>query len=397
MKKLIALLLALIFVFALVGCGGNADDGDATSPSGDTNTDTPTSPDGEQTGDPEPFTIAYVDSIPQNSTMQSMYNSAEAVVTAAGGEMVIMDCGSDADETIAAIEAAINSGVDGLMFTPSADSMLPTVMRLCEDAGVYFAISFRNINDEEVKAMVEASPYYAGNTYESEYDAGYYVGSLLAEKGVTQLAFLSIQQGDTTADAREAGMRQACEENNIEIIGELRSPSQASEATEAVESWIASYPDLNGIMVVSSQTAGVFEAVEGAIVNNNKVGEIFLGSCDFSDDMVTGFENGTIAALCGGHTTPDRTMCATILVNAVLGTPLNGDEPATLCVPFLYLDNAEDAQTFQDLVLGGDPIYNEEECREMLLGWYNPDVNLESVQAVADQWSMTDLAERHGS
>ncbi len=392
MKRLIALLLALILVFALVGCASGSDDKAGDDKANTENKDNDST---DKSGDPNPIKIAYVDATPQNSTMQAMYNSAEAVVKAVGGEMVIMDCGSDADETIAAIEAAINAGVDGLMFTPSADSMLPTVMKLCEDAGVYFAITFRSINDEEVKEMVEACPYYAGNTYESEYDAGYYVADLMAKKGVKQLAFFAIQKGDTTCDAREAGMRKACEENNIEVIGELRSPSQASEVTEAMESWIGSYPNLDGVMVLSSQTAGTFEAVYDAIESNNKIGKIFMGSCDFSDDMVSALESGTIAGMCGGHTVPDRAMCAVILVNAVLGTPLNGDEPASLCVPFLYLDNAEDAQTFQDLALGGDPIYNEEECRELLLGWYNEGLNQADVQAVADNWSMSDLAARH--
>lgn len=397
MKKLIALILAVIMIFCLVACNkaDAPDEPDTNKPSNDAPAKDEPAKD-EQSGDPEPFKIAYVDAIPQNSSMQAMFDGAEAVVKAAGGEMVIMDCGTDADQTIAAIEAAINAGVDGLMFTPSADSMLPTVTKLCEEAGVYFAITFRTIKDEEVKKIVEASPYYAGNTYESEFDAGYYVTNLMAEQGIKQLAFFSIQKGDVTADAREAGMRQACEEHGVEIVGELRSPAQASNATEAVESWIASYPDLDGILILSTQTAGVFEAVQGAIESNDKIGEVFMGSVDFTDDMVTSFETGTLVALCGGHAMPDRALCSVILTNAVLGTPLNGDKPASIHVPFLYLDAAEQAQQFQDLVLGGEPIYYEEECRELFLQWYNPDVNLETVQEVAYQWSMSDLAARHG-
>lgn len=340
------------------------------------------------------FKIAYIDSAPADSSQQAMYDGAAEVVKAAGGEMFVVDCGHDADSLVTGVEDAINAGAAGLMFTPPADSVLPTITKLCEEAGVYFSISFRSINDEQVKEIVEACPYYAGNTYEEEYDAGYYVTSLLAEQGVHQLAFISLNKGDNTADAREAGMRKACEEHGIEIIGELRAPAQPSVATEALESWIASYPELDGFALISCQTAGVLEAIETTIATNGKTGEIKFGSCDFSNDMVTGFESGNLAALCGGHAIPDRTFCSVILTNAVIGTPL-ADGPVSICVPFLYVDNAEDAQAYQDYMLSGTPFYTEEECREMLLGTYDEELDIEKMQALADSFSVADIEARH--
>ena len=235
------------------------------------------------------------------------------------------------------------------MFTPSADSMLPTVAKLCGDAGVYFALTFRSINDPEVKEIVEACPYYAGNTVENEYDAGYYVANLMAEKGIKKVAFISIQKGDTTAEAREAGMRDAFDKAGVEVVGELRSPAQASDAAAAAESWMATIDGLDGIMMLSCQTAGVYEALEDAIVSNNKVGKVFLGSCDFGTDMESSFENGVAVALCGGHCMPDRALCSVIVTNAIIGTPLDGGKPCTVVCPFLYLETAEDAKAYQDL------------------------------------------------
>lgn len=407
MKKKLAMLLMMAVMLSAVACGKDAPANAESEAPAEEEEETPAEESGgtdetgkEQEGGelpaPESFKIAYIDAAPGDSSQQAMYDGAKTVVEAAGGEMIMVESGHDADALVTGVEDAISAGADGIMFTPPADSVLPTVTKLCEEAEVYFAITFRSIQDEQVKEIVEASPYYAGNTYEQEYDGGYYVTELLAKSGVKQLAFISLNKGDNTADAREAGMKKACEENNIEIIGELRAPAQPSVATEALESWIATYPDLDGFALVSCQTAGVFEAVATTIETNGKAGQIKFGSCDFSNDMVSGFESGVLTALCGGHAIADRTFCAVILTNAVMGTPLS-DGPSSILVPFLYVDKAEDAQAYQDYMLGGTPFYTEEECRELLLGYYHEGLDLEQAQKTASDFSIEDVKTRHSN
>lgn len=407
MKKKLAMLLMMAIVLSSVACGkdtpANVESetpAAETSEEQETTAEEPAEAGQEQESEtlpaPDPFKIAYIDAAPGDSSQQAMYDGAKTVVEAAGGEMIMVEAGHDADGLVTGVEDAISAGADGIMFTPPADSVLPTVTKLCEEAEVYFAITFRSIQDEQVKEIVEACPYYAGNTYEQEYDGGYYVTELLAKSGVKQMAFISLNKGDNTADAREAGMRKACEENGIEIIGELRAPAQPSVATEALESWIATYPDMDGFALVSCQTAGVFEAVATAIETNGKAGQIKFGSCDFSNDMVSGFNSEVLTALCGGHAIADRTFCAVIVTNAVLGTPLS-DKPVSILVPFLYVDNAEDAQAYQDYMLGGTPFYTEEECRELLLGYYNEGLDLEQVQKIASGFSIDDVRTRHSN
>lgn len=407
MKKKLAMLLMMAIAFSAVACGSNepanvesetpAAESEAVSEETESEAaEEPEVQEQETKEAPEPFKIAYIDSAPGDSSQQAMYDGAKTVVEAAGGEMIMVESGHDADALVTGVEDAISAGADGIMFTPPADSVLPTVTKLCEDAEVYFAITFRSIQDEQVKEIVEASPYYAGNTYEQEYDGGYYVTELLAKSGVSKLAFISLNKGDNTADAREAGMRKACEENGIEIIGELRAPAQPSVATEALESWIATYPDMDGFALISCQTAGVFEAVATTIETNGKAGEIKYGSCDFSNDMVSAFDSGVLTALCGGHAIADRTFCAVILTNAVMGTPLS-DKPVSILVPFLYVDNAEDAQAYQDYMLGGTPFYTEEECRELLLGYYSEGLDIDKVQKTASDFSIDDVRTRHSN
>lgn len=74
------------------------------------------------------------------------------------------------DGTITFVESQIAAGADGLFLCPPAESVLPTITQLCDEAGVYWGITLRTIEDEEIRKMVEGSEYYVGNCYENEED-----------------------------------------------------------------------------------------------------------------------------------------------------------------------------------------------------------------------------------
>ena len=114
---------------------------------------------------------------------QMSYNLNNKLGPVANAKIVYQASTFDADGVLSFVESEIAAGVDGLMFCPPSDSVLPTICSLCDEAQVYWAISMRSINDEEIKAMCEASPYYVGNCYEDEVNTGYLVGQYLGESG----------------------------------------------------------------------------------------------------------------------------------------------------------------------------------------------------------------------
>jgi ABC-type sugar transport system substrate-binding protein len=392
MKKKVLSICLIAMLIVLVGCGQNSDESSSAGKAAQ-------GENGENTGNEvatSGFKIGYPDMAALNSTMEAMFNNAAAVVEAAGGELVLEACDPSPDATISAIEKLISAGVKGIMLTPASDAMLPSVIKMCEDAQVYLALTFRSINDPEVKELVEASPYYVGNCFGNEEESGYNAAKLLGEEGVKQLAIVSLAKGDTTADMRELGVRNACEEEGIEIVAEARALSQASDGTKAAESFMSSYPDLDGILVVSTQTAGIPEAIVSAVESAGKIGQLHVGVCDFTDNIAEAMEAGVISAMCGGHVVADRTLTAAMVTNAVLGTPLS-DKPYSIRIPFMYLRNVEDAKTYVDLVISGEPAYSQDEIKQNMLKTDNPEVTADSLQALADQWSIEYLSSRHGT
>ena len=70
--------------------------------------------------------------------------------------MADAEFGSSNEASVYYVEYAINEGVDGILLSPSSDQILPTVCRLCQDAGVYWGIYFRSIEDEEFEKNAKA-------------------------------------------------------------------------------------------------------------------------------------------------------------------------------------------------------------------------------------------------
>ena len=120
--------------------------------------------------------------------------------------------GASADATIQFVEEQIAAGANGIVLSPPSDSVLTTVTTMCEEAEVYWGITFRSIQDEEVKELVESSPYYIGHGFEDEEQAGYQVMSNMNDKGIKNVAIISLAKGNNTTDLREQGAQRACEE-----------------------------------------------------------------------------------------------------------------------------------------------------------------------------------------
>ena len=164
------------------------------------------------------------------------------VATTANGELMVENAALTPEGNIESYEKLIAAGVNGLIVIPASDSVLPRISQMCEEAQIPWAIYMRSILDEDIKAQIEASPYYLGNTYEDEYLAGYTLTKKMAEAGCKNIILFSTALGDTTGGQREAGMNAACEEFGINVISEFRAVPQASDAAQAVESVLTTHP-----------------------------------------------------------------------------------------------------------------------------------------------------------
>ena len=355
MKKILAAALTLgLLCGCLVGCGSNTaqdQEGSAGLETGN-----------EQgaTGE-ESFKIA-IGFTDNGATMFSlMANNVKTMVEGMGGTVVFQGgIGASADATIQFVEDQIAAGADGIVFGPPSDSVLTTVTTMCEEAGVYWGIAFRSITDEELKALVESSDYYIGHGFEDEEKTGYQVMSNLHNKGISKVAIISMAKGNNTTDLREQGAQRACEEFGMEIVAEARDLTQASDATNAAESFLSAYSDLDAIFVVGTTGAGIHEAVAKAIEDAGKVESVKLATIDFPDSMAELFEKNILATSSGAPSWGyDPYMITAAVANACKGNRIS-DMPLELEIPMYDIDDAETAAKWLEKYGNADTLYYEE-------------------------------------
>ena len=315
----------------------------------------------------------------------------DLIASLSNGEIINGTLDLTPDGTLSFVESQVAAGVDGLIICPPSDSVLPTIAQLCEEAGVYWGITLRSIADPDIKAMVEASPYYVGNCYEDEETAGYTCGKWMGEQGYKKIAIISQAKGDTTCDTREVGLAKACDEYGIEIVGESRGHAQASDTTAAVESFLAANDDLDAVFFVGSACTGAHEAAVKAIQDAGRGDDVKMVTIDFPDEMVADFESGILvysyAQVC---LTYDPYICVTKVVNAIQGTPLSEDGPTSNTMAMYAIDNVEDAKAYQNIAGNPDYLFYSEEELPQLFKWENAYLNEETLQTLIDSYKVTE-------
>ena len=391
-KKMIALLTSMTLVLStiLMGCGSQKNTGETKEQQTEE-----ASSETAQTSDklPEKLKIGVVIwSITDDlgGASARLLNYASDII---GCEMVYNTNISSPESQITATENLIAAGCNAIAICNYSDDILPKITSLCEENEVYFTLIWRSISDPEVKEIVEASPYYLGNTCESEEETGYMMGESFHNMGCENIAVITMEKGDATADARDAGFDRACEEFGMNRISEVRNNTlTAEETTKAVENFLASFPELDGIFVTGGSNT-ILEGVIQALALHNKTGEVKVACIDFISDLDKYIEEGAIDAISGGHFV-DPLFSYMLMVNKLTGTPLS-DNCEQIDLNFINLQSPEDARNYYKYCEGDSYPYNEEEIRSMVK-YFNPDMTIDKLKEIAAAYSIDDVVSRHG-
>lgn len=375
MKKVLAGAAALaVTIGCLSGCGSSGDGGETQS---------------ESKEEVENYKISV--GLPDSgSTMFSlMANNVTTLAENTGGSAVFQGgVGASADATISFVEEQIAAGTNGIILSPPSDSVLTTVTTMCEEAGVYWGIAFRSIEDEEIKSLVESSPYYVGHCFEDEEQAGYQVMANMNESGVKKVAIISLAKGNNTTDKREQGAQRACEEFGMEIVAEARDMTQASDATNAAESFLTAYSDLDAIFVVGTTGAGIHEAVAKAIEDAGKVDDVKLATIDFPDSMQELFEKSVLLTSSGAPSWGyDPYMISSVVINAIKGNAVS-EEKVNLEIPMYDINDSETAAKWLEKYGDADTLYYEESfIKETLDKSANADLTEEAMTEMIQEFT----------
>ncbi|MGM9650517.1 MAG: sugar ABC transporter substrate-binding protein [Faecousia sp.] len=380
MKKLIALILTLAMVACLfVGCGGEAETPD----------DAGNTTDGS-------FTIGFPwDTASTDPTWVSIYESVKVAVEAAGGELVTVQTDLTADTLINNITELISRGVDGILFMPASDSMLPTVDAMCAEAGVYWATMFRTISDDDIREQIYASKWFAGGCNEDDEACAANIVKKMADMGVENLCCINIAKGDTSSDLRDKGAAKGVQEAGINLLNTTYGITVTTDMTKTINSYIAAYPEMDGILLLGTYCPSALPTIEKALADNGKAGEVIVGRIDFDSTMGDYLAEGSFHVSYGGQQQIDPLMSAVVLVNKVLGTPINEDGPTIIITPYLELTSAEEAAQYTEFFLGSTPIYTKEEISEKMIKKNNSAVTVDYIYDLLESFSVADVVERH--
>ena len=347
--------------------------------------------------DPEPFTIGFPwDTANTDPTWISIYNNVEAAVESAGGELVSVNTDNTADDLINKVSELISRGVDGILLMPAADSMLPSVDAMCADAGVYWGTMFRTISDESIRDAIYESEWFAGGCHEDDEACASNIVKSMSEMGVTDLGVINIAKGDTSSDLRDKGLAEGAEEAGVNVLNTTYDISVTTDMTKTIESYIAAYPEMNGILVLGTYCEAAIPTIEKALADHDKAGEVKVGRIDFESDLGTYLSEGTFHVSYGGQQQIDPLISAVILVNKVIGTPIVEDGPTIIETPYLELKDATEAEQFNEYFLGDEAVYTADEIKDTMIKFYNPDIDMDYMNELISTFSIADVVSRHG-
>ncbi len=413
MKKLVALLLAAAMAVAtLAGCGSDnksgSDDKGTTAAAAETKADDGGAEEtkaaeslaGEVSSNGEKVKMGILiwgttDALGRNSTMM-----VEKLVKQVEGEVVIDSNATSPETQIQSAENLIAGGCNCILIVNYSDTMLPKLAQICQDNEVYFGLQWRKVVSDEIAAELEKCEYFVGNTCEDEQEISRRLATNLSKGGAKKIGMIGRAVGDTTHDARWAGVVEVCESTDMELVAEYRGQGAASaaETMEAVEKFIAGNPDLDAVFLTGG-TASQLEGALAALDKHKKRGEIKLAVVDFIDaDLMKEYlEDGTLFSIAGGHYV-DPIFTAAMLINAVEGNRLS-EKPEQIDLQFIDFQSYEDAVNYYQYVendADGVYAYTEEELGQMIKS-LNPDLTIDSLRATAAAYTIEDVMTRHGN
>ena len=165
--------------------------------------------------------------------------------------------------------------------------------------------------------------------------------------------------------------------------------------TKTLNSYMAAYPEMDGILLLGTYCPSALPTIEKALADNGKAGQVIVGRIDFDATMGDYLAEGTFHVSYGGQQQIDPLMSAVILVNKVLGTPIQDEGPTIIITPYLELTSAEEAAEYTEYFLGDTPIYTKDEVNSLMIKKTNPDVSVDYINELLKGFSVADVVARH--
>ena len=124
--------------------------------------------------------------------------------------------------------------------------------------------------------------------------------------------------------------------------------------------------------------------------NYEKEGIVKVGRIDFDFTMGSYLEDGTFHVAYGGQQQIDPLLSTVILVNKVLGTPINENGASVnLTINYRQLTSAHEAKLYLENFLVDRAIFTHEEIQNNLLKSNNMNLNEAYLEQIVENFTIT--------
>lgn len=235
MKKLVALVLAMIMVLACTAV--MADD---------------------------PIVVGFAQVGHESDWRMASTASVQAAFSAENGfDLRFVDCDNDSAAQIEAVRNFIQADVDYIVIDPIVSTGWDTVLTECEEAGIPVIVIDRTIDDSDKYVS------WVGSEMTNEgLAAGAWLKAYAEAKGISELNILVIQGtiGSSAEIGRTNGFKKYADDNGWNIIDQQTGDFTQAGGQEVMESYLKSYPGQFNVVVCQNdnEAFGAIDAMKAA-------------------------------------------------------------------------------------------------------------------------------------
>ena len=263
LKKLAALLLAMVMTFAMVGCGAEIEgEGDANA-------------DYEGNG-----SIGLSVSTLSNPFFVTLADGAQKKADEAGVKLITVDAGDDAAKQVSDIDDLISKKISVLIVNPvDSDAVAPAVEAAVQKGIKVIAVD-RVVNGVEVDCSI-ASDNVAG----AEMATNYLVE--LVGEGAEVAELEGVTGASATID-RGQGFHNVAD-TKLNVVAKQTASFDRAEGMSVMENILQAQPGIKGVFAHNDEMAlGALEAAAGK--------DIVIIGFDATDDALASIKEGGMAA-----------------------------------------------------------------------------------------------------
>lgn len=386
MKKLIALLLAMVMVFAFAACGTSSNG----QPSGTTDPGTSSSPGAsEPLVQDSPLSGKKIGLMMYSTTTPWAINIIDTVTYMCeqfGMEVAVAEAGNGG-EVVTAAENLLAAGIDGMLCAMDG-GIANKVMEMCAASKIYTVFTFTDILAAEFYDEIENNEYYAGSINSMDFEAGYAMTQHCIDLGADKWVFLGMPEGTSDSiDARAQGFKACLADNGLELLSEART----YDKVEGAQNLITNFPEINGF----GSGLNAAKNASGALETAGKMGEVYMFCYEAAEAYVQEYFDAGALHGCADGVVGHVELALVQLCNAMAGHKLINESGKAIGyhIPYLIAYNSEEFSALISNSYDGNYIYNVDEMKN-LISTYNSEVSADDLQNAVDHYNIEDLLAR---